>query len=266
MRLTRAAALAAGTMSLALLTACGLGGPKYPTFGDVAYKIEGSAVGPDGGAAIPTTIYRDGPRMRVETTLPGRGPAAIVFNEATGAAYVLSAVAAAPAAVPAPAGATPAAAPGTPAVAGATPAAAPAAAPAGVAVRVADAETPAPLEAPWAALGAENAQSTGSCNVAGESGHRWRPKAEGEVRDACITQDGIVLEVREGERVLFQATRLTRGEQPAGTFGVPAGYAVVDPQAVVEGVGATMGQLDSVTGAPPAAAPATSAPATPARQ
>jgi len=261
MRLTRAAALAAGTMSLALLTACGLGGPQYPTFGNVAYKIEGQAVGPDGGAAVQTAIYRDGPRMRVETTLPGRGPAAIVFNEATGAAYVLSAVAAQPAAVaPAPAGATPAAAPAT---AGATPAAAPAAAPVGVAVRVADAEAPAPLEQPWAALGAENAQSEGACNVAGESGNRWRPKgdAQGVVRTACITSDGIVLELREGERVLFQATSLTRGAQPAGTFGVPAGYAVVDPQAVVEGVGATMGQLDSVTGAPatPAAAPATPA-------
>lgn len=256
MRLTRAAALAAGTMSLALLTACGLGGPQYPTFGNVAYKVEGQAIGADGGGSVQTTIYRDGPRMRVETTLPGRGPAAIVFNEATGAAYVLSAVAAQPAAV---APVTPAA----PATAGATPAAAPAAAPVGVAVRVADAEAPAPLEQPWAALGAENAQSEGACNVAGENGNRWRPKgdAQGVVRTACITSDGIVLELREGERVLFQATSLTRGAQPVGTFGVPAGYAVVDPQAVVEGVGATMDQLDSVTGAPatPAAAPATPA-------
>lgn len=263
MRMTRAAALA-GTMSLALLSACGIGAPTYPTFGEVAYKIEGQAVGPEGGPNVATTMYRDGPRMRVETTLPGRGPSTIVFNDATGAAYVLSSVAAAPAAAPA----TPAVAPATAGATGVAPAAAPAAAPVGVAIRVADAEAPAALEAPWAALGAENAQSEGACTVAGESGHRWRPKgdAQGVVRTACITQDGIVLDVMEGDRPLFQATSLVRGAHPAGTFGVPAGYTVVDPQAVVDGVGATMDQLDSVNSAPATAAPTTAAPATPARQ
>ena len=76
-----------------------------------------------------------------------------------------------------------------------------------------------------------------------------RGDAQGVERVACITEDGIVLEVKEGDRVLFQATNLERGPQEASLFGVPAGYTLVDPQAVVESVGETMEQLDSVTGA-----------------
>lgn len=270
--------LRAGAMASVLaLAACGLGAPAYPTFGETAYRIEGTTLS-ESGARIPTVIYRDGPKMRVETTLPGRGPATIVFDSATNAAYVLSAVAnpAATTAPPAtttapPAGAPPAATPGaTPAPqSGATPAAPAAATPAptnlGVAVRVADTEAPEPIEAPWAALGADGARSSGECNVAGEGGRLWSPRNasdQGVERTACITSDGIVLEVREGERLLFQATRVERGVQDPALFGVPPGYQVVDPQAVVENVGETMDQLDSVTGAPTTAPPATTPPAT----
>ena len=264
------------------LAACGLGAPKFPTFGETAYRIEGMTTPADGGPAVRTVIYRDGPRMRVETTLPNAGAATIVFNEATNAAYVLTEGAPVMAAT----GALPVAtAPGTAPVAG-TPPAAPAAAPGttatpaptatapaapatvaatGVAVRVADAVAPKPLEAPWAALGADGAQSTGACNVAGEAGRMWQPKedAQGVERTACITDDGIVLEVREGDAVLFQATSLQRGAQAETLFGVPPGYQVVDPQAIAAGIGATMEQLDSVTGAPkmPAASTAGATPA-----
>lgn len=239
-----AAALAAALT----LAACGLGAPKFPTFGETSYRIEGMTTPADGGAPIRTVIYRDGPRMRVETALPNVGPATIVFNEATSAAYVLTTA-------PPVAGPAPAAAPG--AIAPAT--AAGAAAPSGVAVRVQDAEAPKALEEPWAALGADGAQSTGACNVAGEAGHNWRPKddTQGVERTACITDDGIVLEVREGDAVLFAATSLQRGPQAASLFGVPPGYQVVDPQAIMSAIGSTMEQLDSVTGAPSTPPPAT---------
>lgn len=256
----------AGLLASAVaLSACGFGAPSYPTFGETAYRIEGVATANPGAAPIQTVIYRDGPKMRVETTLPNRGPATIVFDEATDAAFVLSALAATPAApAAAPQGAAPAT-PAAPAANGATPApAAPAAANVGVAVRVADTEAPQPLEAPWAALGADGAESSGACNVAGESGQFWTPRADtaGVARTACITEDGIVLEVRQGDHVLFQATSLQRGAQDAALFGVPPGYQIVDPLAVVESVGETMEQLDSVAGAPtspPAPRPTTGA-------
>lgn len=265
---------AAAVSAAALLAGCGFGGASYPDFADAQYRIEGAASNPD-GSTLNTTVYRDGSKMRVETDSPTGVRTAIVFDEATNAAYVLQAAqapavapAVAPAAAPGAAPATaPAGAPPTPAPA-VPPGVAPVAAPAsfiGVAVRVADADAPQPLETSWAALGEDGARHVGKCEVAGEDGHEWRPREEtgGVARTACITDDGIVLRVAEGDRVIFQATRLERGAQDPSLFGVPAGYQLVDPQAVVEQVGETMQHLDSVTGAPTTAPPPAPAPATP---
>lgn len=253
----------------ALLSACGLGAPAYPEFSETSYRIEGTTASADGGAPVQTVIYRNGPQMRVETMLPNTGAATIVFNESTNAAYVLNptgqlptapAPTTAPAATPqtttAPTTTAPAATAPTTTAPATTTAQAPAATQpvVGVAVRIEDADAPQPLETAWAALGAENARSTGRCEVAGESGHEWTPReapAPGVERTACITDDGIVLSVTESGRTLWQATSLQRGEQDAALFGVPPGYQLIDPQTVAEQVGENMEQLDSVTGAQP---------------
>ena len=122
-------------------------------------------------------------------------------------------------------------------------------------MRIEDADSPQPLETAWEALGEQNARSAGRCDVAGERGNQWRPRQEtsGVERVACITDDGIVLRVSENNRVLWEATSVQRGEQDAALFGVPAGYQLIDPQRVAEQVGENLEQLDSVTGAPPAA-------------
>ncbi|WP_135212865.1 hypothetical protein [Vitreimonas flagellata] len=264
----------AAAAAAALLAGCGFGAPAYPEFSETSYRIEGRTASLDTGATTQTVIYRDGPKMRVEATLPTYGQATIVFDESTNAAYVLNPTGAVPttpvptaqpSAAPAAAPTTTQPAPTNPA-AGA-PAAPPAAAPApqviGVAVRIQDADAPQPLETAWAALGADNARSTGRCEVAGEEGHEWTPReapAPGVERTACITSDGIVLRVRENERVLWEATSLQRGEQDVALFGVPAGYQLIDPQAVAEQVGENLQQLDSVTGATTAPAAPTPAP------
>jgi hypothetical protein len=257
----------AAAASAALLAGCGIGAPAYPQFGEVSYRIEGATADANGGAATQTVIYRDGPKMRVEATLPTYGQATIVYDESTNAAYVLNPTNVAPAAAPAAAPATspnaPAAAPATttPAAPAAPSAGTTAAAPAltqpaaGVAVRIEDADAPQPLETAWAALGADNARSTGRCEVAGESGREWTPKeapAPGVDRVACITEDGIVLRVTESGRTLWEATSLQRGPQEASLFGVPPGYQLIDPQGAAEQIGENMEQLDSVTGAPAA--------------
>ena len=107
-------------------------------------------------------------------------------------------------------------------------------------------------------LGADNAKSAGSCEVANERGHEWQPRENqaGVERTACISDDGIVLRVRENQRVIWQATSLQRGAQDAALFGIPPGYQVIDPAAVAEQVGDRMEQLNSVTGQPTPAAPA----------
>ncbi|MBK8544646.1 MAG: hypothetical protein IPL62_14515 [Caulobacteraceae bacterium] len=255
----------------ALLSACGIGAPAYPEFNETSYRIEGTTASVDNGAPVQTVIYRDGPKMRVETMLPNLGQATIVFDESTSAAYVLNPTGQAPTAMPTatttttpqssatttttPQGATTTTAPTT------TVAQAPATTQpvVGVAVRIQDADAPQPFETAWAALGADNARSTGRCEVAGERGHEWAPRqapAPGVERTACITEDGIVLRVSESGRTLWEATSLQRGDQPAALFGVPPGYQLIDPHAVAEQVGENMQQLDSVTGATPTQQPA----------
>jgi hypothetical protein len=258
----------AGLAALAALfsaASCGVFAPAYPKFGQTPYRLEGNTAAPDGGAAIHTLMYRSGPNLRVETVLPRYGRAIVVFDRATNAAYVLNptvqpgttnmpvvAQNAAPGAAPA-AAIPPGAAPSTATVA---PPAAPAAAPRviGVAVRIADADAPQPLETAWAALGANNAKSMGACEVAGQRGNEWRPAeapAPGVERRACITEDGIVLRVRENNRMLFEATDVRRGPQNPSLFGIPQGYQVIDPNAVAQRVGQATGQLNGVTGPPP---------------
>lgn len=261
----------------ALLSACGIGAPAYPEFNETSYRIEGTTASVDNGAPVQTVIYRDGSKMRVETMLPNMGQATIVFDEATNAAYVLNPTGQLPAATTTtvapqplattttttPQGATTTTTtPATTTTAATTPTAPTTVAQSptattpvvGVAVRIEDANAPQPLETAWAALGAENARSTGRCEVAGENGHEWVPRqapAPGVERTACITDDGIVLRVSESGRTLWEATSLQRGDQDAALFGVPAGYQLIDPHAVAEQVGRNMEQLDSVTGAPP---------------
>lgn len=200
----------AAASGAALLAGCGLGAPDYPQFGDTsAYRIEGRTATANGGAPTQTVIYRDGPKMRVEATLPNYGAATIVYDESTSAAYVLNPTGQTPIA-PA-ATAQPAAQPASPSTTTPTTGAvAPSAAPAtpqvvGVAVRIDNADAPQPFETAWAALGSENARSVGECEAAGEEGHEWTPReapAPGVERTACITDDGIVLRVRENETVL----------------------------------------------------------------
>jgi hypothetical protein len=264
----------------ALVAGCGFIAPAYPQFGSTSYRIEGNTSAPDAGPASHTVIYRDGPNLRVETVLARYGRAVVVFDRSTSAAYVLNptiqpsatsnntpvvAATGAPAAAPAtsiPSSSAPnaqvapaTATPSTTSPAGITTAAATTAPRVlGVAVRISDADAPQPLETPWAALGATNARSVGDCTVAGQAGHEWEPKqapAPGVNRTACITSDGIVLRVRENSRVLFEATNVQRGRPNPALFGVPPGYQMINPEAVAEGVGARMDQLNSVTGAPP---------------
>lgn len=263
--------------AVALLAGCGLGGPTYPSFGEASYRIEGNATSADGSAPVRTVIYRDGGKLRMETVL-ATGPANIVYDELSGGAYIVTAsttTAVAPAATPAPAAPAPAdqktttttstttttpvtqpPAPSAPAVISAI---------SGTAVRIPDSDAPKPMEEAWVALGEKGARSAGKCNVAGEAGGLWTPRErpQGEPRTACITNDGIVLEIKEGPRVLWQATAVQRGPQDPALFGVPAGYQVIDPQVVAEKVGETMQDLSKVAGdpkAPPTTSPAPVAP------
>lgn len=248
----------ASAAALALMAGCGLGGPDYPSFSEASYRVEALTASPGSAQQVHTVIYRDGPKMRVESQLPGQAPSTIVFDQATNAAYVLHTATMAPAQPAATPSTSDNADAATPDMQAATPTqptspvqpvqTAPAQGTLGVAIRVADAEAPQPVETAWAALGEAGARHVGECEVAGESGEEWTPKDDnaGIERTACISDDGIVLRVREESQTLYEVTRLERGAQDPSLFGIPQGFAMVDPQAAVESVDETIGQLDSV--------------------
>lgn len=252
--------LLATASAATLLASCGIGAPGYPEFGESAYVMSGSAQPTDGAPAVSTTIYRDGAKMRVETTIASSGPVSIVYDDNTGAAYIITAATAPSTVTPAPAAATPAA----PGAASTTPAVVPVPTPVGgTAVKIDDSAAPTPIEDAWIKLGADNARTTGPCTVAGEAGHKWTPResTSGVARVACITEDGIVLEVTEGATVVWRATSVTRGPQDIALFGVPAGYQVIDPKGVAETVGEAIQDVGQVSGDPKTPAATTPAPA-----
>ncbi|MES1200472.1 MAG: hypothetical protein ABUS57_03375 [Pseudomonadota bacterium] len=232
----KATLIIAASAAALMLWSCGVGGAKYPSFGGTAYRLEGVSSSL-AEASQRTVIYRDGAKMRVETDLPVYGRAAVVFDQ-DNAAFVVDparsdwaqhvATSTEPPPVNTSAGVstTIAARPG--AVVTPPPLSA------GVAVRISDADAPQPMETFWAVLGQERVIDVGPCVIAGQRGEMWRPKANAASnhRVACITSDGIVLQLREDGRVLFEATRLDRGRQDAHLFGVPVGYRKLDPNHV----------------------------------
>src|SRR5262249_21524141 len=137
-----------------------------------------------GGAPPPLSIYRDGGKIRGGTLTP-RGRTLVGFDPSNDA-YALPATPVAPP-------------PNEPAVDGpritasTPPAAPPPHVQGGVAVRVADALAPQPLETPWAALTGSGARNLGPCRVAGQRGYEWRAADTAlalDERTACITPDG----------------------------------------------------------------------------
>lgn len=84
--------------------------------------------------------------------------------------------------------------------------------------------------------GANQATRTGSCSVAGENGAEWTRDVNGTPHTACVTEDGIMLQAREGDRVTWETTSVVRGPQDAALFTVPEGVEVMDPAAMIGGL------------------------------
>jgi len=198
-------------ISVLALNACGLRASDYPDFShSPAFRLEGVRMPLGGGAPQKVVIYRDGPKFRIETLLPG-GRTIVVFDPATNDAYAL-----------------------TPQTSSLVRAASNAPRVLGTAVRVSDAAAPQPLETPWALLMPAGVSKIGPCRMANQSGDEWRATdtALGVAqRTACITPDGIVLQEREQNKTIFAATRLDRGPQAASLFGVPPDYQRSSPGA-----------------------------------
>ena len=187
-----------------LLSACGLGA-QYPDFSAKQYRLEGNRSLPGTEISGPATFYRDDERLRYEGILENHGVATVVYDPVRKMAYMLESSASR-----------------RRLFAGDTPQR--------LAMQLSEADTPQPLEVAWAALGPQNVRSFGRCRVAGERGTLWRPRepiAPDVERTACITSDGIVLQLTENDAVLFEATSVERGAQAASLFEIPETYRIL---------------------------------------
>jgi hypothetical protein len=71
----------------------------------------------------------------------------------------------------------------------------------------------------------------GPCAGAGETGAEWtstKTSDPTETHTICVTGDGIVLQVKDGDRVMWQTTRVQRGPQDVALFSLPPGVQVMD--------------------------------------
>jgi major membrane immunogen (membrane-anchored lipoprotein) len=206
--------LALALISAGLLAACGQGGTSGGAFPDLNghYRAE-ATITPEQGAAMPVVMIRDGDKVRMEFN-HAEGQMAVVNGGASGESFVLVTRD------------------------GQT-----------MAMRGMDQQIEDPSDG-WRAEVASTATRTGSCSVAGENGSEWTTTGEdGVARAACVTDDGIILRSKEGERTVWETTSVSRGPQDAALFTVPPGVQVLDTQALMQGLGAAMQGAASGDGA-----------------
>lgn len=188
-----------------LLSACGLGA-QYPDFSAKQYRLEGNRTLPGTELSGRVTFYRDDERLRYEGILENHGVATVVYDPVRKTAYMLESSASRRRLFAGDASER-------------------------LAMQLSEADTPQPLEVAWAALGPQNVRGFGRCRTAGERGTLWRPRepiAPDVDRAACITPDGIVLQLTENDTVLFEATSVERGPQPTSLFVIPETYRIID--------------------------------------
>jgi hypothetical protein len=103
----------------------------------------------------------------------------------------------------------------------------------------------------WLAT-ADSKKSTqiGPCSAAGEAGTLYRVAEDGRNSEACVSQDGVLLESKENGTVVWQTTKVVRGPQPAEMFTVPAGMEVIDMEAMMKGFGADIEKMMKEAPAP----------------
>jgi hypothetical protein len=196
----RSAALALA--SVCVLAACNQSAPSasnntgglFPDLTHAAYRAEATITGAD-GSSVPVVSIRDGQKQRIEFDAP-QGRTIMILN-GEGDSYMISSAG------------------------GHT-----------MAVRMTGlADQAAQFRDPtkdWTQDLATSAQRGGACSGAGETGTEWTRENNGVTSAACVTNDGIILSARQGERTVWQTTRVQRGPQSADQFTLPPGVQVVD--------------------------------------
>jgi hypothetical protein len=172
----------------------------FPVLFQAAYRAEAIVATANPQApTMPVTLYRDGVKTRMELVAPGIGQGALVFDPATQEAVFLMSQAGRQLAMKMPA-----------------------------------ADTPRTAEAAWAKAG--DATFLGACAGAGEVGGEWSLTTPDGARTACVTADGVILRAKEGGKIVWETTAISRGPQEASLFAPPPGAKVVDLRDMMAGL------------------------------
>lgn len=204
--------IALAVATACLLAACGQnaqqqdaggadGGGIFPDLTRASYRAE-ATITDDNGQTMPVVMIRDGVKMRMEFSA-SEGATTIITNSLTNESIVITNAG----------GRTMAMRTDTPGM-----------------------SDPADQ---WGGEMASSATRTGSCNIAGESGHEWTRTEDESPNTACVTSDGIILRATENGRTAWETTRVDRGPQAASLFEVPPGVQVMD----LGDMGAAMNQM-----------------------
>lgn len=163
----------------------------FPNLSGASYRAE-ATITDEGGRSLPVVMIRDGAKMRMEV-VSGEGQSVVVNNADTGESFIITTA-------------------GGQTMAMRTSA-------------LSQFENPADK---WNAEYAATATRTGDCTGAGLQGAEWTRDDNGSTNTVCVTDDGILLRVAEGERTVWETTQVTRGPQAPELFVVPPGVQVVD--------------------------------------
>lgn len=164
----------------------------FPSLVAANYRAEGRATDPDTSATTTMVQYRAGPKTRMEFTSQGQSAVMIVDAGAQEAFMLMPAQR--------------------------------------MAMRVPLDRGMTTADQIWSSESeGATVTHTGACTVAGEQGLEWTSVKEGEPPNTgCVTPDGIMLRLTQGDQVVWETISITRGPQDAGLFVVPAGYSLTD--------------------------------------
>jgi hypothetical protein len=174
----------------------------FPDLFSAAYKVTGTVqTGDPNVPTMPVTLIRSGDKQRIEMTMPGVGAGAFVVDSATKKAFFL---------IDGPQGK--------------------------IAMAFDGDQVPTAGEERW--RDTTKVERVGACSGAGETGTEWRNTLNTSVYSMCVTNDGVILSSKDGDRTVWTTQSIVRGPQDAAQFVVPDGYQKLDIAGMMKNPGA----------------------------
>lgn len=183
------------------------GGGAFPNMADAHYRIEATMT--QGSRSIPVVMTRDGAKLRMDMTVEDHAQTMIVNPETHESLMLIN-------------------------MRGNQ-----------MAMRIPEAQV-TDITADWRNEQTRaNVRRTGDCAVAGEHGGVWtHADKDSHTSTACVTDDGIPLQITRDGATMLETSKVERGPQAAALFAAPPGVRVMN----ASGLGGMLGQLQGKSG------------------